>query len=148
MLDDANVLGQRDSGGALAIASSQFEQAKFKAEIENGDNDHRPITNVVVAGMGGSALAAMLIKSWLKSELTVPIDIVRSYDLPKYVVQNTLVITSSYSGNTEETLSCLKQAEAKGAQVAIITSGGLLADHAKTCLLYTSPSPRDGLLYR
>src|SRR5680860_1099559 len=152
MLDDANVLGQRDSGGALAIASSQFEQAKFKAEIENGDNDHRPITNVVVAGMGGSALAAMLIKSWLKSELTVPIDIVRSYDLPKYVVQNTLVITSSYSGNTEETLSCLKQAEAKGAQVAIITSGGLLADHAKTnkiahVILDAGIQPRMAVIY-
>ena len=130
MLDDANVLKQRDPGGALTVASLQYEQAKFKADIVNKDNDHRNITGVIVAGMGGSALAAMIVKSWLKSELTVPIDVVRSYDLPAYVSQNTLVIASSYSGNTEETLSCLKQAEAKGAQIAIIASGGWLINHA------------------
>jgi len=152
MLDDTNVLKQRDPSGALTIADLQYEQTKFKAEIENGDNDHRPIANVVVAGMGGSALAAMLVKSWLKSELTVPIDIVRSYDLPAYVGQNTLVIASSYSGNTEETLNCLKQAEAKSAQIAIIASGGLLTGHADTnkiahVVLATGIQPRMAVIY-
>jgi glucose/mannose-6-phosphate isomerase len=130
MLDDANVLKQRDPNGALEIASQQYQQASFQVDLQNADHDNRPIKNIVVAGMGGSALAALCVKSWLKSELTVPFEVVRTYDLPDYVGQDTLVIASSYSGNTEETLSCLDQAESKGAQVAIIASGGKLIDHA------------------
>ncbi|HUC96136.1 MAG TPA: bifunctional phosphoglucose/phosphomannose isomerase [Candidatus Saccharimonadales bacterium] len=151
MLDDANVLLQRDPSGALKVASMQFEQAVFKADIRNGDNDGRSITGVVVAGMGGSALAALLVKSWLKLELSVPIEVVRSYDLPAYVDQNTLVIASSYSGNTEETLSCFEQANTKGAQVAIIASGGHLIDRANLnqithALLPTGMQPRMALI--
>ncbi|HUC96749.1 MAG TPA: SIS domain-containing protein, partial [Candidatus Saccharimonadales bacterium] len=124
MLDDANVLKQRDPNGALRIAGLQYQQANFSVDLQNPDNDNRPIKNIVVAGMGGSALAALSIKSWLKFELNDSFEIVRTYDLPVYVGRDTLVIVSSYSGNTEETLSCLDQAESKGAQVAIITSGG------------------------
>jgi glucose/mannose-6-phosphate isomerase len=131
MLDDINVLKQRDPSGALTIASKQYEQANYSSDIVNGGYDERMITSVVVAGMGGSALAALLVKSWLKLELAVPIEVVRTYDLPAYVSQSTLVIASSYSGNTEETLSCLKQAESKGAQIAIIASGGKLIEQAK-----------------
>jgi len=131
MLDDANVLNQRDPDGALNIASMQYDQENFRVVVQNMDNDNRSITNVVVAGMGGSALAPLLVKAWLKAELTVPFEIIRSYDLPAYVGHNTLVIASSYSGNTEETLSCLDQAESKGAQMAIIASGGKLLDRAK-----------------
>lgn len=130
MLDDVNVLTQRDSSGALKIASAQYEQAKFRVDICNSDNDHRTIANVVVAGMGGSALAALLVKSWLKTELKVPFEVTRTYDLPDYVDHNTLVIASSYSGNTEETISCFEQARAKGAQVAVIAAGGNLIEKA------------------
>ena len=130
MLDDVNVLAQRDPGGILKVANLEHEQANFTVDIYNKDNDRRPINNMVVAGMGGSALAALLVKSWLKSELAVPLDVIRSYDLPAYVNQNTLVIASSYSGDTEEVLSCIEQANMKGAQVAIIASGGQLIDKA------------------
>lgn len=132
MLDDDNVLRQRDPSGALAIAAAQHEQARFSVEVESPDHDGRQITRVVVAGMGGSALAALLVKSWLKSELTVPFEVVRSYDLPEYVDYNTLVIASSYSGNTEETLSCLEIARAKFAQVAVLSAGGKLNEKAET----------------
>ena len=141
MLDDVNVFKQRDSSGALGIAGSQYEQTKFKVELCNKASDQPSITAVVVAGMGGSALAALLLKSWLKSELTVPLDIVRSYDLPAYVNQNTLVIVSSYSGNTEESISCLYQADTKGAKVAIITSGGQLIERAKANKITYAPLP-------
>lgn len=130
MLDDANVLRQRDPAGALAVAAEQYAQADFNVDIWNGDNDHRTLSNVVVTGMGGSALAALLVKSWLKAEIKLPFEVVRSYDLPAYVSENTLVIVSSYSGNTEETLSALEQAEKKGAQLGIITAGGTLMDTA------------------
>jgi glucose/mannose-6-phosphate isomerase len=114
MLDDMNVISQRDPSGALGIAAKQPEQAKF----------------AVVAGMGGSALAALLVRMWLKAELRVPFEVIRSYDLPGYVNEHTLVIASSYSGNTEETVSALQEAEDRGAQVAVIDAGGILAQSA------------------
>ena len=132
MLDDINVLRQHDALDDLGFAAMECEQVKFDATIQNGDHDNRYLKNVVVAGMGGSALAALFIKTWLKNELVMPFEIVKTYDLPDYVDQNTLVIASSYSGNTEETVSCLNQAKAKGAQIAIIASGGKLIDQAKT----------------
>jgi glucose/mannose-6-phosphate isomerase len=131
MLDDDNVIQQRDPAGALGVAGSQYEQARFAVEVANEDHDGRDITRIVIAGMGGSALAALLVKSWLKQEMTIPFEVVRSYDLPEYVDYNTLVIASSYSGNTEETLSALEQALTKNAQVAIISAGGRLKEHAE-----------------
>ena len=72
MLDDNNVLKQRDPSDALGVAARQYEQARFSVEVQSPDHDGREITRIVVAGMGGSALAALLAKSWLKHELTVP----------------------------------------------------------------------------
>lgn len=132
MLDDNNVIKQRDPSGALEIAATQYDQARFAVHVSNPEYDGRDITRVVVSGMGGSALAALLVKSWLKREMTVPYEVVRTYDLPEYVDYNTLVIVSSYSGNTEETLSGLEQAQARNAQVAIISAGGKLAEAAAT----------------
>jgi glucose/mannose-6-phosphate isomerase len=143
MLDDLNILTQRDPNGALAIASMQFEQAKYSLDILNKDHDHRIINNIVVAGMGGSALAALLVKSWLKLELTVSLEVVRTYDLPSYVGKDTLVIASSYSGNTEETLNCFNEAEQKGAQVAVIASGGQLVERANLSRAAYASLPAD-----
>lgn len=131
MLDDNNVLQQRDPSGALAIAAGEYKQAEFEATIWSGEHDHRPIRNIVVAGMGGSALAALVVKVWLRDVLTEPFEVVRGYSLPQYVGPNTLVIISSCSGNTEETLGCLEQARARGAQVTIMTSGGRLLERAR-----------------
>lgn len=126
MLDDENVLRQRDPSNALGVAGDQYKQARFRVDILHPEHDGRSIDRIVVAGMGGSALAALLVKTWLKSELRVPLEVVRTYDLPGYVNANTLVVASSYSGNTEETLSALDDAKARGAQIAIIASGGAL----------------------
>ncbi len=132
MLDDQNVLKQRDPEDALGVAATQYEQARFSVEVAHPENDGREITRIVVAGMGGSALAALLVKTWLRAEMTVPFEVVRSYDLPEYVDYNTLVIASSYSGNTEETVSCLAEARSKNAQVAVIAAGGKLHDSASS----------------
>lgn len=131
MLDDLNVINQRDPQGALQVAALQYNQARFAADISNGEHDHREITRVVVSGMGGSALAALVVKSWLKNRLSVPFEIIRTYSLPHYVDANTLVIASSYSGNTEETLSGLHEANERGAQTAIIAAGGELITTAQ-----------------
>lgn len=126
MLDDENVLRQRDPKNALGVAAAQNEQSRFAVEVLHPENDGREITRVVVMGMGGSALAALLVKSWLSEELMVPFEVIRTYNPPAYVDTNTLVLASSYSGNTEETLAGLDAARARGAQVAIIASGGKL----------------------
>lgn len=128
ILDNENVLNQRDPEGALKVSALQYEQARFDAVIIDGENDGRQITSVVFAGMGGSALAALIVKVWLRNELTIPFEVIRDYDLPAYVDPNTLVISSSYSGNTEEALSTLDHAERIGSQLAVITAGGKLAD--------------------
>lgn len=130
MLDDQNIIKQRDPEGAITIIADSHKQTIFDATVWNGEHDQRELTRVVVAGMGGSALAALLANAWLKSELTVPFEVVRGYDLPAYVDDHTLVIASSYSGNTEETLSCLQQAEKRGSQIAILAAGGKLIDEA------------------
>ncbi len=152
MLDDNNVLRQRDPHGALAVAGDQWKQVQFQAAIQDAAHDGRPLTRVVFAGMGGSALAAQLVKDWLGASIKVPFEVVRTYDLPGYVDDYTLVIASSYSGNTEETLSCLQQARDKSAQVAVIASGGKLTDVAKHqsiahVVLPEGVQPRMAVLY-
>jgi len=131
MLDDKNVLLQRDSERTLEATAHQFEQARLPVAVLSPEHDGREITKIVVAGMGGSALAASLAKTWLDSWLTVPVEVVRAYSLPSYVDYNTLVITSSCSGNTEETLACMDDAEKRFAQLAVIAGGGELIKHAE-----------------
>jgi glucose/mannose-6-phosphate isomerase len=78
--------------------------------------------------MGGSALAAAISVSWPGHNR--PFEIVRGYNIPEYVSDRTFFIASSYSGNTEETLAALEEAENKKAQIAIIASGGKLVEIA------------------
>lgn len=87
--------------------------------------DQCPIFDkMLICGMGGSALPAHIIKSVLP--IKVPLFIIEGYDLPNWADKNTLVILSSYSGNTEETLSCAIQAKKIGCKIMGITSGGEL----------------------
>lgn len=131
ILDNNNVIAQRDPEDALGVIAKQYEQARYDVPVQNATHDNRTITSVVVAGMGGSALAALVAKVLLNRELPLSFEIVRTYDLPEYVSEGTLVIASSYSGNTEETLSALAQAKEKGAQVGILASGGKLIEAAQ-----------------
>lgn len=152
ILDNTNVLNQRDPEGALAIVAAQYQQTVFDAHVVNPEHDDRQITSIVLTGMGGSALAALVVKVLLQSKLTIPFDIIRGYDLPEYVNENTLVIASSYSGNTEETLSALEQAQTKNAQLAVITSGGKLIEIAESnniahVSLPSGVQPRMAMLY-
>lgn len=153
MLDDMNVLKQRDPHGALEVAARQFEQVAFDAIIQLPENDARTINRVVIVGMGGSALAADIVKSWLKNDLTLPLEVVRSYTLPAYVNYNTLVIVSSYSGNTEESLSCYEEARNRFAQVAALSAGGKLQQRAEEgqvahVVLPTGIQPRMSTIYQ
>ena len=127
VLDNSNVLKQKDPQDALGAASGQWDyfshtfEARFKADDI--------ITNIVWAGMGGSALPAMILRTWLR--LSVPLEIVRDYDIPSSVRSNTLFVAASFSGNTEETIEALEKASRAGAYCIVITTGGMLAEVAK-----------------
>lgn len=102
--------------------------------------------------MGGSAIGGDCLRSVLAGELRVPMQVSREYHLPAYVSEKTLVIASSYSGNTEETISALREAEDRKAKILCISTGGKLADIAteKGYPLITIPggiSPRAALGY-
>lgn len=89
------------------------------------------ISNIIISGLGGSAISADLIKNFLSEEIFVPIVVNRNYDLPKFASKNTLFIASSYSGNTEETISSLNQAISIGCNIICITTGGEVETIAK-----------------
>jgi glucose/mannose-6-phosphate isomerase len=84
--------------------------------------------NVVIAGMGGSALGGRIIDSLIPERARTPIEVFTEFHIPKYVNENTLVIISSYSGNTEETISDFYDALNKKAQIYGITTGGKLKE--------------------
>lgn len=89
------------------------------------------IQTVVFCGMGASIYGALVLKSLLGTEIQFPTEVISDYFLPDYVGKNTLVVLTSYSGTTEEVLSCAKEAKAKEAKMIILTKGGPLAEFAK-----------------
>jgi len=85
------------------------------------------IHQIVLCGLGGSAIGGDLLKSYLAGELTAPFIVNRHYTLPKFVGRKSLVIISSYSGNTEETTAAYKEAVKRGAKILCISSGGVVS---------------------
>lgn len=88
------------------------------------------IRNIVVTGLGGSAIGGDILRGYSAGQADVPIIVNRSYTLPQFVGKNTLVVVSSYSGGTEETISAYAQARKKGAQILVISSGGKIGEMA------------------
>jgi glucose/mannose-6-phosphate isomerase len=89
-------------------------------------------SSIVFCGLGGSAISGDLLCDYLSGELTISFTVIRGYHLPSFVNEETLVIISSYSGNTEETISCFEQALKKKSKIVAITSGGKIGEIAKT----------------
>ncbi|MBT3216271.1 MAG: bifunctional phosphoglucose/phosphomannose isomerase [Candidatus Marinimicrobia bacterium] len=94
-------------------------------------NNYKHVNGIVVAGMGGSAIGGDVTRVLTGNTIHVPMLVSRDYTLPNWVNQNTLVICSSYSGNTEETLSAFEDAVSKNAQIIGITTGGTLTEMLK-----------------
>ncbi len=88
-------------------------------------------SNIIVTGMGGSAIGGELLKDWAKERIQVPIEVNRDYQLPAYANEKTLVLVTSYSGDTEETLSSLLDVLKRKCMVYCITSGGALIEIAE-----------------
>lgn len=89
------------------------------------------INNVLICGLGGSGIGGTVVSQIVKSYAKLPICINKDYKIPAFVNENTLVIASSYSGNTEETIEMIVSARDKNAEICIITSGGKLLEIAK-----------------
>tara|TARA_B100002052_G_scaffold203467_1_gene185771 strand:+ start:350 stop:1387 length:1038 start_codon:yes stop_codon:yes gene_type:complete len=102
-------------------------------ESINLKNKYSDINKIIVAGMGGSAIGADVVYSLIGDEIKIPYIVIRGYNIPSWVDSSTLVICSSYSGNTEETIEILEKAKSVQAKICAITTGGRLE---KLCRKY------------
>jgi glucose/mannose-6-phosphate isomerase len=89
------------------------------------------ISNVLICGLGGSGIGGSIVSELVVANANVPINVTKGYFIPAYVNENTLVIVSSYSGNTEETLNCMELAAGRNAKIVAVTSGGRMLEIAK-----------------
>lgn len=134
-LNNKEAIASIDKSNAYSSVSSlalQCEQAWGDTQKINFPQAYEKVQNIVLCGMGGSAYSALIIKALFQKTLSVPFELVNGYDLPKYVNENTLVILSSYSGLTEEILSCAEQALLRNAKITAVTSGSKLVNFVKT----------------
>jgi len=123
---------QGNSIGSLEQLADQFTQTWDDIQDLNFADDYlRDIDNIVIAGMGGSAYCFYIVQSLFGDQLKVPLILSNDYGLPSFVNERSLVIASSYSGTTEETVSGAKVALKRGAKLAFISSGGQLKTMAE-----------------
>ena len=112
----------------IKLYPDQLKQAWEDGNKIDLPDDYSDILNIVFCGMGGSALGARMVDSMTEESARIPFEIFTNYNIPSYTGEKTLVVISSYSGNTEESLSCLQQAKQKGAKIFGITTGGKLKE--------------------
>ena len=103
----------------------------LREAIEIADNTTltpytKEIRNILICGLGGSGIGGTIVSDIISSKVNIPIAATKDYSIPNFVNEHTLVIANSYSGNTEETLYALEKCQARGAEIAVITSGGKL----------------------
>jgi glucose/mannose-6-phosphate isomerase len=133
-LNDDEALRALDAGDMLEAVASLPRHARegYAAGVQaRGLASADGITAVTFCGMGGSAVAGDVLRSLFRGRMIVPVEVNRTPELPAYAGPHTLVVISSYSGNTAETLACFEEAVARGCRVLPITSGGTLAARAE-----------------
>lgn len=111
--------------------TSQLEEALKIGDNTNLNKSSKTFNNIVITGLGGSGIGGKIVAQLVENEVNVPIFINNGYHLPAFVNEKTLVIVSSFSGNTEETLEAMEIAKEKNAEIACISSGGKVIDLAK-----------------
>lgn len=133
VLDDAARRSALDAQNMIPLTHEFPEQCRRALDIAkqfNPPTPRLPIQNVVVTGLGGSAVGGDLLRVLVEDNGEVPLVVNRDYQMPAFVNDRTFVIAASYSGNTEETLSAFEDAQDRGALLACVTSGGELAQRA------------------
>src|SRR5215216_4311118 len=136
LLDKANMFW------VLANFPAQIEEAFTIGSGVNPPEELKSVNKIIITGLGGSAVGGDLLRSYLQYETKIPIFVNRNYSLPAFADSNTLVIASSYSGGTEETLSAYEDAKAKGCKILCISSGGQLTLMAENEGYYVIKVPK------
>ncbi|MBI4445477.1 MAG: bifunctional phosphoglucose/phosphomannose isomerase [Acidobacteria bacterium] len=154
ILDDLSAVRTRDPQGILEILGKVDRQIEESLQIgsEASVAAQGQFANVLMAGLGGSAIGGDFVKAFLGNRLKIPFYIHRNYSLPAFVGRSTLVLVSSYSGNTEETLSAFHEARAAGAPIIVFSSNGQLYKlarefHIPTVQIPSGFPPRTALGY-
>ena len=154
-LDAPASFAELDTRGMLASIAElplQCEDGWIQVQALDLPDGYRSVEQIVILGMGGSAIGGDLLRAWLVPECPIPIIVHRDYGLPAFVGERTLVIACSYSGNTEETLTGFGCAVQSGARVVSITTGGELERRTRDrglplCLFHYKTQPRAALGY-
>lgn len=129
-LDNLKVLekfNQTKVVDSISKLPEQIRRGWQEAKTVKLPRHYRKSRNIVFCGMGGSNLASELVRSVYQQEIGLPFILVRGYNLPGFVSRGSLVVICSYSGNTEETISCFKQALAQKAKIFCLATGGEIA---------------------
>jgi glucose/mannose-6-phosphate isomerase len=133
ILEDVEKIRAFDKSGMIDFCINAASHYRNAAEIAQKIQVNNPKpARIIVVGMGGSAIVGDLLKDWTRDKLQIPLEVNRDYHLPAYADKNTLVFVSSYSGDTEETLSAFLDAINHGCMIFCVTSGGPLLDATKT----------------
>jgi glucose/mannose-6-phosphate isomerase len=122
-----------DPENQFKILTDSYQQIEYAWEnkFDCSSIDTSKIKNIIVTGLGGSAIGGDLLQNYFRKELKLSYSVNRNYELPAYADSETLVIASSYSGNTEETISALNQAIERKCQIICISTGGKVEDISK-----------------
>jgi glucose/mannose-6-phosphate isomerase len=128
----ADYVSKYDPQNQFKVLKESYKQIEYAwdNEIELEKLRNKRFRNIIVSGLGGSAISADLVQNFLKDELKIPLYVNRNYRLPEYADKNTLLIISSYSGNTEETISVLEEGIRKKCNIVCISSGGKISEIA------------------
>ncbi len=115
----------------VALFTTQLRDAIKIGEKATLTETERSFSNIVITGVGGSGIGGTIVSEIISSQSKIPIVINKNYFLPEFVNENTLVIVSSYSGDTEEALEAFASAQEKKAKIVCITSGGKILEISK-----------------
>ena len=133
-LDDLLIYRELDTSGMLNHLHEFPEQCQHAWEKVLSfelPGEYTRVEKVIILGMGGSAIGGEMVRGLALAESKVPIWVYRDYNLPPFVDEDTLVIASSYSGNTEETLSTFTESLKTPAKKLVLTTGGRLGELAE-----------------
>ena len=132
-LDNPEKISQIDKSNMLSDLAKTPDYCRDAIERAKQINVSKLVNpkNMIIIGMGGSAIGGEILKSWLRQKLPIPIEVCRDYILPAYANKDTLVFANSYSGNTEETLTAFLTAIKRKCTVFAVTSGGQLGTFCK-----------------